>query len=115
MQDPPSASVIAGLARSSEAGSKFEDRLVAAAVQLVERAAALAPASDKAETERLSALLGESGELEQLNRRLCKMISDGAMTLSSSGLAAHLRATAMEKLAIDQPSYAAYRRALNEL
>lgn len=113
MQDPPSSAVIRALAQPpEESRSKFEDRLVAAALELADRADALAPVSDLAERDRLTALLSETGELEALNRKLCALMRDGALTQSSPGLAAHLRATAMEKLAIDQPTYAAYRRAL---
>lgn len=117
MQDPPSSAVIldlaiAQLSETGEARSKFETRMAAAALELVKRAMALAPASDAAEQTRLAALLGEADELEALNRSLCERIRSGALTLESPGMAAHLRATAMEKLAIDQPSYAAYKRAL---
>ena len=83
-----------------------------AARQLVERAMRLSPASDAAEQARLKVLLGEDGDLKQLNRRLCALIRNGALTLATPGLAAHLRATTLEKLAVDQPTYAAYRRAI---
>ena len=36
------------------------------------------------------------------------------MDLSTPGLAGHLRATALEKLAVDQPNYSAYRRAVEQ-
>ena len=117
MQDPPTISVIAELARQSAANKpddKFQARLSTAAFELVERETALAPASDLAEHERLSTLITESGDLTALNRRLCTLIRDGSLTLASPGVAAHLRATTMEKLAIDQPTYAAYRRALEQ-
>ena len=95
--------------------AKFELRLVTAAVQLVRRAMELAPTTDAAERERLSALLAETGGLEQLNHRLCALIRNGALVLSSPGVAAHLKATTLEKLAIDQPTYVAYRRALERM
>jgi hypothetical protein len=91
---------------------KFEMRLATAALQLVRRAMELAPTTDAAEHERISALLMETGGLEQLNRRLCALICNGTLALSTPGVAAHLRATTLAKLAIDQPTYAAYRRAL---
>jgi hypothetical protein len=47
-----------------------------------------------------------------LNRELCARIRAGACDLDTPGLGAHLRATALEKLAVDQPSYAAYRQAI---
>jgi hypothetical protein len=120
VQDTPPPAAILDLAiaqlKSVElnggARAKFEMRLTTAALQLVRRAMELAPASDAAEHERLSALLVETGDLEQLNRRLCALIRDGTYLLSTPGVAAHLRATTLEKLAIDQPTYASYRRAL---
>ncbi len=120
MQDMPSPAAILDLAiaQLNSVGlnggprAKFEMRLTTAAVRLVRRAMELTPLADAAEHKRLSALLMETGDLEQLNRRLCALIGDGALALSTPGLAAHLRATTLEKLAIDQPTYAAYRRAL---
>ncbi len=119
MQDPPSPAIIidlaiAQLSDDSQERSRFATRLTTAALELVKRALALSPASDAAEHARLTALLNEDADLEALNRRLCALIRDGALDVSSPGLAAHLRATTLEKLAIDQPTYAAYRRALNE-
>lgn len=119
MQDRPSASVILDLAIDqlgnvdpASARAKFEMRMAIAALQLVRREMELQPASDADELERLVALLGEEGDLEALNRRLCARIREGAMSFNSPGVAAHARATTMAKLAIDQPTYAAYRRAL---
>lgn len=120
MQDPPSPAFILDLViaqlgaqtPSDPARSKFEQRVATAALQLVRRAIAIGPESDAAEQVRLAALLGQGGGLEGLNRILCARIREGTMTLSTPGLAAHLRATALEKLAVDQPTYAAYRRVL---
>ena len=119
MQDNPSPETIRDLANAllkeadpASARAKFETRMAMSALDLVRRAAELQPGFDARELIRLTALLDEKGNLETLNRRLCEHVRDGSLTLSSPGLAAHLRATTMEKLAIDQPSYAAYRRAL---
>jgi hypothetical protein len=119
MQDQPSPDKIRELANAllqeadpTSARAKFETRMAASALDLVKRAAELQPGYEAKELIRLTALLDEKGDLEALNRRLCERIRDGSLTLSSPGLVAHLRATTMEKLAIDQPSYAAYRRAL---
>ncbi len=116
MQDPPSTEMIAQLVeaqvRAPGERSKFEARVASAALELVRRAAALAPESDAAERKRLEHLLGETDDLAALNRRLCVLIREGALGFASPGLAAHVRVTALEKLAIDQPTYAAYRRAL---
>jgi hypothetical protein len=89
----------------------FDMRVTISALELVRRSIALTPESDAAERERLAALLGQDGDLEALNRALCERIASGALDLQTPGLAAHLRATALEKLAVDQPNYSAYRRA----
>jgi hypothetical protein len=90
----------------------FQLRVAINALELIGRELALAPTSDAAELARLTALLGHDGALEALNAELAERIAAGDVTLETPGLAAHLRATAMEKLAVDQPRYAAYQRAL---
>lgn len=121
MQDHPSALAILDLAIAHlrdnvlptlDTRAKFEMRVTLGALLLVRRTMELTPQSDAAEHVRLETLLGEVGELEALNRLLCERIRDGAVTLTTPGLAEHLRATALEKLAVDQPNYAAYQRAL---
>lgn len=92
--------------------SAFLTRVSANACDLVRRQLESAAAYDAAEMGRLTALLSKSGTLEELNRELCERIEQGSMTLETPGLADHLWATTMEKLAIDQPQYAPYRRAL---
>lgn len=89
----------------------FDMRVTISALELVRRSIALTPESDAAERERLSALLGQDSDLETLNRALCERIAAGVLDLNTPSLAAHLRATALEKLAVDQPNYSAYRRA----
>jgi hypothetical protein len=120
MQDQPSPAAILDLVipqlssaqPTTPERARFEQRVIVAALQLVQREVTLAPATDAAEQERLQVLLGDTGDLLALNRSLCARIRDGSLTLASPGVAAHLRATAMEKLAVDQPNYAAYKRAL---
>lgn len=90
----------------------YQLRVAINALDLIGRQLDLAPASDAAELARLAALLGHDGTLEALNAELAQRIASGDLTLATPGLAAHLRATAMEKLAVDQPRYAAYQRAL---
>ena len=119
MQDRPSPHLILELAIAqldnvdpNSGRAKFEMRMIAAALKLVSRAMELESAADAREQSRLVALLKEDGGLETLNRHLCARIRGGDLSMSSPGLAAHLRATTMEKLAIDQPTYPAYQRAL---
>ena len=63
-----------------------------------------------AELERLSKLLGASGSLEELNRLLSARIASGEVGFGTPGLTEHVWQTTMDKLAIDQPNYASYRR-----
>jgi len=90
----------------------FHARVAANALAIVERELAIAPDADAAEAVRLKALLGGDGDVRALNVALCEAIRDGRLTLKTPGLSAHLWQTTLTKLAIDQPRYAAYRRAL---
>jgi hypothetical protein len=65
-----------------------------------------------AEGLRLEQLLGRTGPLTELNRDLCTRIADGSIAETDERLIRHLWATTMEKLAVDQPSYAAFREEL---
>ena len=121
MQDHPSPQAILAIAIAHlrdnvlpglDSRARFDMRVTLSALQLVQRSLELTPASDAAERGRLESLLGEQGGLDELNRSLCARIREGACDLSAPGLAAHLRVTAMEKLAVDQPNYSAYRQAL---
>ncbi|MEA2943817.1 MAG: hypothetical protein QOD09_4346 [Bradyrhizobium sp.] len=90
--------------------SAFKLRVAINALDLVTRQLAFEQGSDAAETERLAQLLGMRGSLGELNRALAEKISSGEADLQTPGLADHLWQTTMDKLAVDQPNYAAYRR-----
>lgn len=92
----------------------FEMRVVVSALELIIRELTLKPTSDSAEISRLESLLGQQGDLYTLNQKLCDAIASGAVGLDTPGLIDHLRATAMEKLAVDQPKYSSYQRALQQ-
>lgn len=117
MQDTPlPAEILVAVARfmresampALSGRSAFLARVAANAVDLARREIELAPAADAAEYERLKALLGVDGSLETLNAALCEAIETHRLTLASPGLAEHLWATTLAKLAVDQPNYAAY-------
>src|SRR3954447_24798220 len=90
--------------------SAFKLRVAINALDLVTRQLMLESSSDAAEAERLSQLLGRRGSLEELNRVLAAKIATGEADLQTPGLAEHLWQTTLDKLAVDQPNYAAYRR-----
>jgi hypothetical protein len=94
--------------------SAFKLRVAINALDLVTRQLALESSSDAAEAERLTLLLGKEGSLVELNGVLVDRIAKGEADLQTPGLAAHLWQTTMDKLAVDQPNYAAYRRELGE-
>ena len=94
--------------------SAFHARVAANALAIVERELALGAEQDAAERERLRALLGRDDALEAQNRELCRAIRAGEITEDTPGLIEHLRATTLAKLAVDQPSYSGYRRAIEK-
>jgi hypothetical protein len=93
--------------------SAFKLRVAINALDLVTRQLTLQSGSDAAETARLKLLLGMQGSLGELNRALADRIAKGEADLDTRGLADHLWQTTMDKLAVDQPNYAAYRRELD--
>jgi hypothetical protein len=94
--------------------SAFKLRVAINALDLVTRQLTLESSSDAAEAARLTQLLGTQGSLGELNRALADCIARGEADLQTPGLAAHLWQTTMDKLAVDQPNYAAYRRELDD-
>jgi hypothetical protein len=121
MQDEPTTTELiqavadflrAELAPQVTGHAAFKLRVSINALDLVVRQSALAPASDAAETVRLSRLLSVEGTPADLNRLLVERIAKGEAGLETPDLAEHLWQTTMEKLAVDQPNYASYRREL---
>jgi hypothetical protein len=90
----------------------FKLRVGVNALDLVTRQLALESGSDAAEAKRLAELLGMQGSLIELNRALSDRIAKGEVDLQTAGLADHLWQTTMDKLAVDQPNYASYKREL---
>jgi Domain of unknown function (DUF6285) len=88
----------------------FRLRVAINILDLVARQLTLEEGSDANEVERLTCLLGIKGSVEELNRVLAERITKGEVDLGTSGLAEHLWQTTMDKLAVDQPNYASYRR-----
>jgi hypothetical protein len=100
--------------RESGAHIAFQLRVCANAVEIAQRCITLGPPAEAEELASLRALLLIDGDLPMLNRELAARIRDGRVTLETPGLKAHLWATTMAKLAVDQPNYSGYRAALAE-
>ena len=120
MQDRPSAAdllvavknfIKADAAPTLSGHAAFHARVAANVLDILTREARLGPGFQKAEMARLESLLGETGTLDALNRKLCDKISAGEMDLSSPALKEHLIKATMGKLAIDQPNYQGYKTA----
>jgi len=121
MQDQPTPSEVIGavaiflktvVAAQTTGATSFQARVAANALEMMRRQLDLAPAADAAELERLRTLLGADGSLAELNIELARRIEAGELDLTTPGLSDHLWATTMAKLAVDQPTYAAYRAEL---
>ena len=90
----------------------FKLRVGINALDLVTRQLALEQGSDATEAARLRRLLGMDGSLMEMNRALSARIANGEVDLQTPGLKEHLWQTTMNKLAVDQPNYASYKREL---
>jgi hypothetical protein len=90
----------------------FKLRVGINALDLVTRQLELTGNSDAAEAARLRQLLGTQGSLIELNGALSEKIASGEVDLQTPGLRDHLWQTTMDKLAVDQPNYASYKREL---
>ena len=90
----------------------FHARVTANVLDIVRRQATLAPMVRDQERQRLVALLGAEGELEQLRWQLVHGLRSGDMDLQRPGLAGHLRQSVVDQIAIDQPKYSGLRTTL---
>jgi hypothetical protein len=122
MQDTPTpAEVLAAVARflkeevapATDGRLSFQARVAANALEMMRRHLDLAPTAEVAEHARLVELLHHEGDLMALNIELSRRLESGQADLATPGLAEHLWATTLAKMAVDQPTYAAYRDSLN--
>jgi aminoglycoside phosphotransferase (APT) family kinase protein len=85
-------------------------------LEIVQRELTLGPAHLRNEGDRLRALFGLDASCKDshgsLRARLCEGLRDGSIALDRPGLAEHLRTTAVNQLAIDQPKYSGLAAAL---
>jgi hypothetical protein len=89
----------------------YHARVSINAIRLVERELRRMPAAEIAERERLAALLGVDREVPvtEANAMLISRIEAGDFDQDPAALNAHLWATTLDQLAIDQPNYGQYR------
>jgi hypothetical protein len=88
----------------------FDAKVAVRALGIVQRHLALADPSQAREMRGLQLLLPQQeGSVEILTELLCEGIRQGHVDLNTPGLADHLWNVTLDKLAIDQPTYPAYR------
>lgn len=109
--DPPAALLVAEVRRALDAGLApgFQQKVAANALGIAQRELELGPALEKAERERLGALLGRDGETAALNRALAQDLRAGRIDPVGEAVLTHLVATAIAKLLVDQPAYPGFR------
>lgn len=91
----------------------FQARVAANAIDLVAREMREGPSAQQRAQARLAALLEHDGDEPALRAELAVRIRDGSLSLDAPGLIDHLLACAIDKVAIDQPSYASLRAELD--
>jgi hypothetical protein len=123
MQDQPTPAEVIGAVAAflktqvvpgTSGALSFQARVAANALEMMQRDLTLSPAEDAAELARLKSLLNQDGDLLALNTELSRRLAAGEMDLTTPGLSDHLWAVTLAKLAVDQPTYAAYRASLAE-
>ena len=120
--DQPSAkqilSIVAQFIRTEvvprlQGQTQFHAVVAANSIDIVIRELAFSGETLESETERLRQLLGRDGDWAELNAELCQAIAADEMNIATPGLIQHLKVTTMDRLKVDQPKYAAYRRELD--
>lgn len=106
---PTALEIVAGVAGwlpVDGSASVFQLRVARNALEIAARDMAQSPAADARAAERMRALLGRDGTREELDAALVEAIRGGAIAPDDPRLVAHIRACALDTIAIDQPRYA---------
>jgi hypothetical protein len=106
---PTAHELVDGVARwlaADPTPSGFQLRVARNALEIAARDMAQGPDADRRAVERLSALLGIEGDRDLLDAALTTALREGRIAPDAPALLAHLRASALDSLAIDQPRYA---------
>ena len=90
----------------------FHARVASNVLATLQRDLAAREMNDTEEAERLQSLLKRKDSLPALNKILCEQIRSGEMTAATPGLIAHLKATAIAQVKVDQPKYSGLKTAL---
>jgi hypothetical protein len=83
----------------------FHLRVATNALAIVERTLAEGGEMDSAELARLQTLVGDDGDLVELNERLAARIRDGDLADDKDAVLDHLRRTVLDKVRLANPRY----------
>ena len=111
---PTATELLDGVIRFIEerAASQLKDRdafmcrVAVNALNTVKREIEQGPAAEAAALERLRAIVGKDGDFETLNTALSEGIENGSIDATSPQVMAHLHASIIDQVRIDQPNYA---------
>jgi hypothetical protein len=84
---------------------RFKTRVTANVLNTVRRELEMRGKQAAAEHDRLVALLGHDGEVEELSRELAKKIRAGAVKLDDPKLRAHISQSLRDALQINNPKW----------
>lgn len=84
----------------------FHARVAVNALAAIKREIAGGQAAEDAQVTRMAELLGHRGDWATLNSELCAKIRDGDISPTDPALLAHLKASIIDQVRIDQPQYA---------
>ena len=98
---------------ATEGRANFLSRVAANSLDILLRELSLGPGHQAAELDRLRALFQSGEDLTTLRRRLVRQLRDEQISLDDPALQNHLRQTVLNQLAIDQPGYAGFRKAMS--
>jgi hypothetical protein len=97
---------------STQGRTNFMARVAANSLDIVLRELSLSQECQQRELLRLQQLFASNDDLETLRWRLVNELRDESMSLDGSELQAHLRATVVNQIAIDQPRYSGFKAAI---
>jgi hypothetical protein len=84
---------------------RFKTRVTINVLAMIKRELEMRDGHAAAERERLAAILGHAGEVEELSRELADKIQAGALSSDDPALRAHIRQILADALAINNPKW----------
>lgn len=97
--------VTAWLKDAASPAEGFHRKVAANALGIVTRELVQWPAGEAAAVARMRVILGREGDYASLNVALAEALREGTVEAGDAGVFDHLRRTALDILAIDQPRY----------